>query len=150
MVGSIYSIGFIRQAFLPNIDRGQFTIGMEMPPGTPLAVTEREAIKVESIIRSHPEIEAVFTTIGEPSNPGAVEFLVSVVGGVESGVPSRDVIDALRIPLANVPSVSFQIASNVTGGDALLGNRDIVIEMRGTWRILRRVGTRPGRKWQSN
>jgi len=143
MAASIYSVRFIQQSFLPSIDRGQFTIAMELPAGTPLVVTEREAIKVEEIIRSHPQVEAVFTTIGETSNAGAVEYLVTVVGGVEGGASSRAIIEQLRVPLAKAPQVSFQVADNVTGGDQLLGSRDIVIEMKGrggTYEELGRVG----------
>lgn len=126
---SVISVRFIQQAFIPNIDQGQFEVSMEMPPGTPLAVTQREAGKVEDIIRSHPAVADVFTSIGTTSNPGKAKFTVMVEGGVDSQIPSRTVMDELRGPLANVPGIAFQISSNLTGGDNILGNRDILIVM---------------------
>ena len=126
--GSFYSVRFINQSFLPSIDQGQFEVGMEMPPGTPLSVTEREALKVEEIIMSHPDIDAVFTTIGGTSAANEASFTVQLEGGVEATVLSRDVIDQLRVPLADVPGISFQLSEDVTGGDSFVGNRDIIIE----------------------
>ncbi len=128
VVVSFYSVRFINQAFLPDIDQGQFEVGMELPPGTPLGVTEEEAIKVEEIIRSHPDIDAVFTTIGETSSPNVANFVVQVIGGAEAEVSSRDIIDQLRVPLAGVPGISFQLADDLTGGDTFLGARDIILE----------------------
>ncbi len=125
---SFYSVRFINQAFLPDIDQGQFTVGMELPPGTPLAVTIEEAIQVEEIIRSHPDIDAVFTTIGATSSPNVANFVVQVEGGADATVSSREIIGQLRVPLADVPGISFQLDDNVTGGDAFLGNRDIILE----------------------
>ena len=79
IAGSVYSARFIEQSFLPNLDRGQFDASLEFPPGTPLTVTQREAVKVESIIRSHPLIADVFTTIGGTGNPEQANFFVKVV-----------------------------------------------------------------------
>ncbi|MCB0105336.1 MAG: efflux RND transporter permease subunit, partial [Caldilineaceae bacterium] len=110
IAGSIYSARFIEQSFLPNLDRGQFDASLEFPPGTPLAVTEREAIKVESIIRSHPLVADVFTTIGGTGNPERATFFVKVVELDRGKVDTRQVIDELRGPLAAVPGISFQLA----------------------------------------
>lgn len=129
VVGSFWSVRFINQSFLPDLDQGQFEVGMELPPGTPLSVTEREAIKVEEIIVSHPDVADVFTNIGETSSPNVANFVVQVVGGVEAEASSRDIIADLRTPLAGVPGISFQLSDDVTGGDTFVGSRDIIIEM---------------------
>jgi HAE1 family hydrophobic/amphiphilic exporter-1 len=132
--GSIYSARFIEQSFLPSLDRGQFDASLEFPPGTPLAVTEREAIKVESIIRSHPLIADVFTTIGGTGNPEQASFFVKVVDLERGKVDTRGVIDDLRGPLAGVPNMSFQLADSATGGDVLLGGKDIILQMSSSGR----------------
>ena len=126
---SVLSVRYINQSFLPDIDQGQFEVGMELPPGTPLEITEREALKVEEIIRSHPDVADVFGTIGATSSPNVANFVVQVVGGVDAEVSSRDIIAELRPPLADVPGISFQLSADVTGGDTFVGNRDIIIEM---------------------
>lgn len=126
---SVFSLRYINQAFLPTIDQGQFEVSMEMPPGTPLVVTERESIKVENIIRSHPDVADVFATVGSASNPGIASFSVMVVGGVDGDASSRAIIEDLRPPLAGVPGIAFQISDDLTGGDNILGDRDILIEI---------------------
>lgn len=134
IAGSIYSARFIEQSFLPSLDRGQFDASLEFPPGTPLTVTTREAIKVEEIIRSHPLIADVFTTIGGAGTPEQATFFVKVVELERGHVDTRQVIDDLRTPLAGVPNMSFQLADSATGGDVLLGGKDVIVQMTSSGR----------------
>ena len=126
---SAFSLRFINQAFIPTLDQGQFDVSMELPPGTPLSVTQREADKVAAIMASHPDVGNIFETVGAVGSSNVASFAVQLVGGVESEVASRDVIEALRVPLADVPGVAFKVSDNVTGGDNLLGSRDIIVIM---------------------
>ena len=125
IIASAFSAGFIEQSFLPNIDRGQFDVNMKMNTGTPLDVTVREAVKVEEILMMHPEISDVFTTIGGTGSPETASFFIKVHEEVDSNL----VIDQLRGPLAKVPGIAFQLADNATGGDTLLGNKAVIIEL---------------------
>ncbi len=134
IAGSVYSARFIEQSFLPNLDRGQFDASLEFPPGTPLTVTQREAIKVEAIIRSHPLIADVFTTIGGTGSPEQANFFVKVVDLEQGKVDTRQVIDDLRGPLAGVPNMSFQLADSATGGDVLLGGKDVIVQLTASGR----------------
>jgi HAE1 family hydrophobic/amphiphilic exporter-1 len=129
IAASVVSAGFIQQTFLPSLDRGQFDTTMELPIGTPLAVTIQEAVKVEAILRSHPEITDVFTTIGGAATPNRATFFVKA-GEEGENVDTRAVIDQLRGPLANVPGISFQLSESATGGDVLLGGKDIIVEVQ--------------------
>lgn len=130
VAASFYGAGFIKTAFLPSLDRGFFDVSMKMPPGTPLATTEQEAIKVESIIDSHPYVEAVFTTIGTSTEPEKASFFVKVSDSAPGRAPTNGIIDSLREPLAEVPGVSFALADAVAGGDTFIdGSKAIVIEM---------------------
>ncbi len=126
---SAFSLRFINQAFIPTLDQGQFDVSMELPPGTPLSVTQREADKVAAIMASHPDVGNIFQTVGAVGSSNVASFAVQLVGGVESEVSSRDVIEDLRVPLADVPGVAFKVSDNVTGGDNLLGSRDIIVIM---------------------
>ncbi|HXF60130.1 MAG TPA: efflux RND transporter permease subunit [Caldilineaceae bacterium] len=132
IVASVFSAQFIQQSFLPSLDRGQFDVSMELPTGTPLSVTLQEAIKVESILLSHPLVSDVFTTVGGSGTPGRATFFVKLHGAGEGAVNSRAVIDQLREPLANVPGISFQLADSATGGDVLLGGKDIIVQLQGS------------------
>ena len=127
VIFSVMSLRYINQSFIPTIDQGTFDVSMELPPGTPLSTTQREAEKVETIMRSHPAVENIFSTVGGVSSPNTAAFAVQLAGGVESEWESREVIAELREPLASVPGIAFKIADNLTGGDDILGNRDILI-----------------------
>lgn len=129
IIGSVLSAGFIEQSFLPNLDRGQFDATMELPVGTPLDRTLAEAVQVEAILRSHPRISDVFTTVGGTAASHRATFFVKIEG--DGHYNSRGVIDELRGPLARVPNISFQLADNPTGGDAILGGKDIVVQVEG-------------------
>lgn len=126
---SVVSAGYIQQSFLPSLDRGQFDATMELPVGTPLEVTIGEAVKVEAILRSHPAISDVFTTIGSTASSNQASFFAKIE---DENVDTRAVIDQLREPLAAVPNMSFQLTDNATGGDVLLGGKDIIVEVEAT------------------
>jgi len=127
VVVSLGSAGLIEQSFLPSLDRGEFDVAMDLPAGTSLAATQREALQVEGILRSHPQVGDVFATIGGRTSPEHAEFFVKVKEG--SGANSRQIIEQLREPLRAVPNISFRLADNAFGGDQLLGSRDIIVQM---------------------
>lgn len=129
IAASVISFQYIEQSFLPSLDRGQFDVSMELPVGTPLAVTAREASQVEAILLSHPLITDVFTTVGGNRSNRAT-FFVKVEGDGNGELPTRVVIDQLRNPLRDVPGISFQLADNPTGGDVILGGKDIIIQVQ--------------------
>ena len=129
VAGSLYAARSIERGFIPNIDRGQFDVSMELPAGTPLDATVHEALKVEAILRSHPDVLAVFSDIGSATAPESAQFSVRVRDS--SGATSRAVIDDLREPLALVPNLSFQLFEGATGADLLLGSKDVIVEVTG-------------------
>lgn len=142
---TVLSASLIQTTFLPSLDRGQFQVTMELPPGTALEVTTREAIKVEEILRSHPDVGKgdLFVTIGGRSTPERASFSIAVAGDENTRPPSRQIIDQLRGPLASVPGIAFQVADNVAAGSFLVGSRDVVIEMvafSGSYDELGKVG----------
>jgi len=121
LVVSIISAGFIQQAFLPGLDQRGFSVQMELPKGTTLAVTQAEATKVEAIVAQHPIIDNVFTTIGGQGTPEKANIAVTL----KAGPDTRVVIDQLRGPLAGVPGLAFQISDS-----ALAAPQDMAINVK--------------------
>ena len=121
LVVSIVSAGFIQQAFLPGLDQRGFSVLMELPKGTTLAITKAEAAQVESIVAQHPIIENVFTTIGGQGTPEKARISVTLKEGPET----REVIDQLRTPLAGVPGLAFQISDS-----ALSAGTDVAVNVK--------------------
>ena len=122
VAASVYSVRFINTAFVPKTEQHLFNMNIAFPGGTPLETTEREAIKVENILRSHPQVVAVFTSVGQTGAPEKASYTVKL----KDNAISQAVIDAVRKPLANVPGISF-----VTGGGPGGAATDVTINVLG-------------------
>lgn len=61
---SIYSLKWVPKTFLAAQDNGEFSVNMDLPPGTSLHEMERVALEVDKIIRSHKEIDVSVLTVG--------------------------------------------------------------------------------------
>ena len=64
-------LGFVGAEFLPQADRGEFTVTMEMPTGTKLRTTNEVALRIEKRIGNHPEVRKIFSNVGASSSPYA-------------------------------------------------------------------------------
>lgn len=115
----------LKTAFVPPDDNDQTQVTLTLPPGTPIASTERAAEKVRQKLMSIEHIERVYTTVGASSLTGADEKAVAVDQATliirmrprgERPV-KQEVESEIRQALAEVPGVRFSIGL----GDA--GNR---------------------------
>jgi HAE1 family hydrophobic/amphiphilic exporter-1 len=70
---SLAPLGFIGNEFMPQSDRGEFSVTIELPPGATVEQTNQASLTVEKILSSMPEIKKVFTTVGV-SNDGLIGF----------------------------------------------------------------------------
>ncbi len=126
---SMLSFPFINQTLLADIDEGEFTATLTMPPGTRLAVTDEHAKVVEDALIVHPDTESVFTTVGRQGAPEEATFKVKVSPDAEGG--TRAVMDELRTQLADVAGLTFQMTGGAFDfGFGGLQGRDVVIEVK--------------------
>ena len=70
LIGSIclMTFGFIGNEMAPSGDQGQFVVKLELSRDATIEQTNQVAYKVESILRSSPLVETVFTTVGAEEN----------------------------------------------------------------------------------
>jgi HAE1 family hydrophobic/amphiphilic exporter-1 len=61
---SFLPLGLIGTEFMPNADRGEFAINMEMPFGTNIDKTNEATAKLEEFVRKMPEVEKYYTNVG--------------------------------------------------------------------------------------
>ncbi|MGQ9677155.1 MAG: efflux RND transporter permease subunit [Chloroflexota bacterium] len=73
---SLAVVPFMALSFVPETDQGEFTIGLELPPGSRLAETDRAAVAVERILQATPEVEHIFTTVGSGDGSGETANVV--------------------------------------------------------------------------
>ncbi|MBI3997772.1 MAG: efflux RND transporter permease subunit, partial [Armatimonadetes bacterium] len=69
--GSLAVLPLMVFSFVPDTDQGEFSVGLELPPGARLEETDRAARAAEQVLQAEPAVEHVFTTVG--SGDGAVE-----------------------------------------------------------------------------
>lgn len=60
-------------------------------------------MKIEAILRQHPAIEYVFTTVGATGAPERISFFLKINDEYNTCV----VMDEVRKPLANAPGLTF-------------------------------------------
>lgn len=56
--------GFIGTEFMPQTDRGEFTVSMELPSGSSLENTNYVTLEAEKMVFTFPEVDRVFTNVG--------------------------------------------------------------------------------------
>lgn len=130
--GAVLLSGTLGGEFIPKSNGDFIIIGVELPPGSTLAETDEMTAKMETVLRSSPEVKEVLTKIGRSgrSNEGVehAELLVVLPAGHEKHVLT--VNDELRTLLeGKFPgSIRQQVLPGIGG---LPGGADISIEILG-------------------
>jgi HAE1 family hydrophobic/amphiphilic exporter-1 len=55
----------LRKSFMPDPNRGDFTLAMELPAGTPLEQTDATAAEVSDFLAQQPEVATVYAQVGQ-------------------------------------------------------------------------------------
>jgi len=61
-------LGLIGNEFMPQSDRGEFSVSVELSPGTSIEQNNQTTLRIEHIFAQMPEIEKVFTGVGSQAN----------------------------------------------------------------------------------
>ncbi|MCS6989304.1 MAG: efflux RND transporter permease subunit [Chloroherpetonaceae bacterium] len=65
---SLLPLGFIGGEFMPQADRGEFSVAIELRPGATLEETNLVSQRVEQMIRDIPEVQKVAANVGASSD----------------------------------------------------------------------------------
>src|SRR6187549_1533368 len=63
-VASLGSAAFMGTEFVPVEDRGEFQVIVDLPPGTSFDESVAVVVEVEKVVRSMPEVQQIFSTVG--------------------------------------------------------------------------------------
>jgi multidrug efflux pump subunit AcrB len=77
------SMPLLTAQFFPGVDRDQFTIEIDLPPGTALRQTQDVVARLDAVLAQAPEVENVAWVIGR----SAPAFYYNIVGG-RDGAPT--------------------------------------------------------------
>ncbi|MGZ3724061.1 MAG: efflux RND transporter permease subunit, partial [Bdellovibrionales bacterium] len=79
VAASCVPLAKVPKTFLPTQDNGEFSIGLDMKPGTSLEKMRDRALEVDKILRKHPEVINSVLTIGtSQGEKNKADFFVSL------------------------------------------------------------------------
>ena len=134
-VGSIVIAGLIYPhlgfTWLPDVDGGEFNVQVRTPPGSSLSYTVSKSLEVSAFLRSQPETEFTYTTIGggfrgTPNN-GSIYVRLKDKGDRDKS--QEEIQTALRTKLSKMAGVRPVI----TGTPSIFGGfrQPIIINVQG-------------------
>jgi len=108
-IGSFLLFAFIGGDFMPDFNQGEYQVSIKATPGTTLAETKERALQVVRRLKTIPEVDYTYTTIGEagitqrPQTEGVVYVKLKPT---QSKSFSQVVADARRA-VAAVPGLTY-------------------------------------------
>ncbi len=111
--------------YAPAEDDNNFSVGLNLPPGTSLDATNQAALQMESYVAQMPEVTYYFTSVSIPGgggfNRGGASTVNISVQTVDKGDRKKsvfDLINELRTDARNIPSATFSggVSSPLPGG----------------------------------
>ncbi len=102
-----YFFSHIGKGFLPQEDEGKFLVSFKTPLGSSLDYADRRLREIEALIRRHPEVSGLFSTIGTGETGQASRGLVvvSLKPRSQRSLHQYAIIEQLRRELAELPGV---------------------------------------------
>ncbi|MDG5814025.1 efflux RND transporter permease subunit [Chitinispirillales bacterium ANBcel5] len=129
---SVFVIGpRLGREFMPAMDNGFFQVNIEMPPGTPLNVTEQVVEEVEEILQETPHLIAVSSVIGGSATQSGVQYAtvqVEVIPENQRTVSVIDIVSQMRPRFAHIPDAHILLE----GRTERISAGDITIELSAT------------------
>jgi len=148
----------VDKQFMPSSDEGQFRIGVEMPPGTALAETDRVVGGIERMVAALKEVDAVFATSsqggtgfdGQASSAGNIE--VQLVPKARRSRSTEQVMEAIRQKISGIPGANITVEAGgfmqmSTGGSPisiLLKGQDSRVLEEISARVVELISSVPG------
>ena len=120
-IASLMLIPLLPTGFVPPPDTGQTQVRVELPPGSQFPDTLKSAEYARSLIKDHPEIKSVYTTIGggsagtDPfaggasSEPRKATLTIQVTARSDRAASLQKIENDLRQRLAPLPGARIQV-----------------------------------------
>jgi hydrophobic/amphiphilic exporter-1 (mainly G- bacteria), HAE1 family len=109
-LGSLALASTMGVEFFAPEDRGEFIVALEAPAGTSVDEMDRTTAVVEAIVRRHPEVRSVVTTVGPGGNVNKATLRVFATKKRERKITQWEIQDELRRALAPLPALRYAFA----------------------------------------
>lgn len=117
-IASVSLVPLMGSEFTPRIDIGDFTVTLELPPGTPLVETDRLAKEVEQALREEPEVITLATTVGANEEVNKAAIYVKATPKAQRTRSLAAIMESVRPRLAAIPALVFTMREAALGGGA--------------------------------
>lgn len=114
----LFPAGFIGLEFVPNVDRGELIVTVELDPGAKLETTNQKVMEVENILRQMPEVDKIMTTVGASSegmlsqtSNNAAELYVTLVDKKYRSQSTDDFGQIIKAKVEHIPDVRVRISA---------------------------------------
>jgi len=107
---SMSTLGIIGTEFVPQEDRGEFVVNVEVPPGTSFEQTVAYVTEVETTVREMPEVRQIFSTVGVEGNPLKAALRVKAGKKFERERGLMALKDDARQRLKQIPLLKMTVA----------------------------------------
>ena len=123
--GLMIPLHLLSAEYAPAEDDNNFTVNLQLPPGTSLDATNQAAVQLESMVRALPEVQYYFTSVSIPGGGGFNRGGASSVNMTVQAVPKSqrkrsvfDLISVLRGQARQIPGANFNggVQSPLPGG----------------------------------
>lgn len=95
--GSIYTMTKVPGTFIPDDDAGEFTVTLEMKPGTNLDGMHKVAKEVDKVLNDNKEVMFTAMTVGSINNESnKANFYVKMLPAKERGITTLNFRDKVR------------------------------------------------------
>lgn len=124
-IGSLFLGKSIPKNFVPPGDNGDFLISIEKPVGASMYGTREQTMKIEEIVKKHPAIELISSTVGSASGQteaNRAELYVRLVPRKERKQVTSEVKEEIR---AQLKQYENEAKISVTDVDILGGNMKV-------------------------
>lgn len=112
----LFGLGFIGFEFITQSDRGEFTVTLELPPGSTVENTNMVTQQVERVIGEMPEVKTMFVNVGSSSEGligqaanNSSEISVALVPKNERARSTDDVGHEIKMAVQKIPGVKVRI-----------------------------------------
>jgi HAE1 family hydrophobic/amphiphilic exporter-1 len=114
---ALVPLGFIGTEFMTPVDRGEFTVTMELPPGATLEYSNSVAQQAEKIVSTIPEVQKMFVNVGAStegligqSSNNVAEVNVTLLPKEERKRSTDDISSEIRSKIYKIPGVKVRVS----------------------------------------
>jgi hydrophobic/amphiphilic exporter-1 (mainly G- bacteria), HAE1 family len=151
LVISFIPLHVVGQEFVPQEDDNVFSVGITMPVGTAIDATNTATRQVEAALAKFPEINSLYTQVGQGGNEQQASISVGLVDKGQRKRTVFDLVAEVRKIGATIPGMQLRtsVPSPLIGGggspvDLFIGGNDFGQLQAITSQVLQIVQNTPG------